>query len=159
MVQNNMASCPMTNSQSFAVNDDENLPEAVCKTQEAVAVLAENFTEWMRAVLDAAYALLTKAKDPQPDNAAIGPSSTPSATTSRIRRFVRLRPDFASWQITVRLQLRRRIHVRDIQGDGGQVGKQLQTICGAAPKRPSDVKFSPAIDAPRSPFRRLHHHC
>ena len=120
MVQNNMASCPMTNSQSFAVNDDENLPEAVCKTQEAVAVLAENLIEWMHAVLAAAYALLAKAKDSQPDNAAIGPSSTPSATTSRIRRFVRLRTDFASWQITVRLQLRRQMHFRaETQGLGG----------------------------------------
>ena len=110
----------MTNSQSFAVNDDEYLPEPVCKTQEAVAMLAENFIEWMRAVLDAAYALLTKAKDSEPDNAAIRPSSTPSAKTSRIRRFVRLRPDFASWQITMRLQLRRRIHFRgETQGRGG----------------------------------------
>ena len=68
----------------------------------------------------------------------------------------------SEWKLKV-VEVRRTaikfIVVRDIQGDGGQVGKQLQTICGASPKRPSDVKFSPAIDAPRSPFRRLHHHC
>ena len=60
----------MTGSQSLALDDDDDLPEAVRKAQEAVAALAENFTEWMRADLDAALASLAKAKDSQPDNAS-----------------------------------------------------------------------------------------
>ena len=96
-----MASCPTANSQSFAVNDDENLREAVCKTQEAVVALVYIFMEWMHANLDTANALLAKAEDSQPDNASHWAFITPSATTSRIRKFVRLRLDFASWQIIV----------------------------------------------------------
>lgn len=61
----------MTGPQSFAFDDDdEDLPEAVRKAQEAVAALADNFTDWMRSDLESALAALAKAKESLPDNAS-----------------------------------------------------------------------------------------
>ncbi len=136
----------MTGSQSLALDDDDNLPEAVRKAQEAVAALAENFTEWMRADLDTALASLAKAKDSQPDNAShlrdiysvchnikgqggsfgydlithVGKSlcdyihDTGSASERKLK------------VVEAHLSAIQFIIDRDIQGDGGQVGKQLQ---------------------------------
>ncbi len=136
----------MTGSQSLALDDDDDLPEAVRKAQEAVAALAENFTEWMRADLDAALASLAKAKDSQPDNAShladihsvchnikgqggsfgyglithVGESlcdyihDTGSASERKLK------------VVEAHLTAMNFILDRDIQGDGGQVGKQLQ---------------------------------
>ena len=136
----------MTGSQSLAHDDDDDLPEAVRKAQEAVAALAENFTEWMRADLDAALASLAKAKDSQPDNAShlrdiysvchnikgqggsfgydlithVGKSlcdyihDTGSASERKLK------------VVEAHLTAIKFIIDRDIQGDGGQVGKQLQ---------------------------------
>ena len=58
----------MTGSQSLATDDDD-VPDAVREAEAAIAALAENFTEWMRADLDKALAALADAKDSQPDNA------------------------------------------------------------------------------------------
>ena len=136
----------MTGSQSLALDDDDDLPEAVRKAQEAVAALAENFTEWMRADLDTALASLAKAKDSQPDNAShlrdiysvchnikgqggsfgydlitnVGKSlcdyihDTGSASARKLK------------VVEAHLTAIKFIVDRDIQGDGGQVGKQLQ---------------------------------
>ena len=136
----------MTGSQSLALDDDDDLPEAVRKAQEAVAALAENFTEWMRADLDAALASLAKAKNSQPDNAShladiysvchnikgqggsfgydlithVGESlcdyihDTGSASERKLK------------VVEAHLTAMNFILDRDIQGDGGQVGKQLQ---------------------------------
>ena len=135
----------MTGSHSLALDDDD-LPEAVRKAQEALAALAENFTEWMRADLDAALASLAKAKDSQPDNAShladiyavchnikgqggsfgydlithVGKSlcdylhDTGSASERKLK------------VVEAHLTAIEVIIDRDIQGDGGQVGKQLQ---------------------------------
>ena len=136
----------MTGSQSLTLDDDDDLPEAVRKAQAAVAALAGNFTEWMRADLDAVLDSLAKAKDSQPDNAShlrdiysvchnikgqggsfgydlithVGKSlcdyihDTGSASERKLK------------VVEAHLTAIKFIVNRDIQGDGGDVGKQLQ---------------------------------
>ncbi len=136
----------MTGSQSLAVDDDEDLPEAVRKAQEAVAALAENFTEWMRADLDTALASLAKAKDSLPDNASHlrdiysvchnikgqGGSFGYDWITHVGKSLCDYIHDAGSASerklkvIEAHLTAIKFILDRDIQGDGGQVGNQLQ---------------------------------
>ncbi len=136
----------MTGSQSLALDDDDDLPEAVRKAQEAVAALAENFTEWMRADLDAALASLAKAKDSQPDNASHlgdiysvchnikgqGGSFGYDLITHVGKSLCDYIHDAGSASerklkvVEAHLTALKFIIDRDIQGDGGQVGKQLQ---------------------------------
>ncbi len=136
----------MTGSQSLALDDDDDLPEAVRKAQEAVAALAENFTEWMRADLDTALASLAKAKDSQPDNASHlrdiysvchnikgqGGSFGYDLIThvgKSLCDYIHDTGSASERKLTVveaHLTAIKFIIDRDIQGDGGQVGKQLQ---------------------------------
>ncbi len=145
MVRGADARYPMTGSQSVALDDDD-LPEAVRKAEAAVAALAENFTEWMRADLDTALASLAKAKDSQPDNAGHvreifnvchnikgqGGSFGYDLITDFGQSLCNYIRDAGSASeqklkvIEVFLTAIRFILDREIQGDGGQVGKQLQ---------------------------------
>ncbi len=137
----------MTGSQTLVLDDDDdNLPEAVRKAQEAVAALAENFSEWMRADLDAALASLAKAKESQPDNASHlgdiysvchnikgqGGSFGYDLITHVGKSLCDYIHDSGSASerklkvVEAHLTALKFIVDRDIQGDGGQVGKQLQ---------------------------------
>ena len=141
----------MTGSQSLVVDDDDDLPEAVRKAQEAVAALAENFTEWMRADLDSALASLAKAKDSLPDNSSHlgdiysvchnikgqGGSFGYDLITHVGKSLCDYIHDAGSASerklkvVEAHLTALKFIIDRDIQGDGGQVGKQLQAKLGS----------------------------
>ncbi len=135
----------MTGSQSVALDDDD-LPEAVRKAEAAVAALAQNFTEWVRADLDKAFALLANARESQPENASHireifgvchnikgqGGSFGYDLIThfgASLCNFIRDAGSASERKLKVvesHLTAIRFILDRDIQGDGGQVGKQLQ---------------------------------
>ena len=135
----------MTGSQSVALDDDD-LPEAVRKAEAAVAALAQNFTEWMRADLDKAFALLADARDSQPENASHvreifnvchnikgqGGSFGYDLITqfgASLCNFIRddgSASDRKLKVVEVHLTAIKFILDRDIQGDGGPVGKQMQ---------------------------------
>ena len=130
----------MTGPQPFAFDDDDDEP------QEAVAALAENFTEWMRADLDAALASLAKAKESQPDNASHlgdiysvchnikgqGGSFGYDLITHVGKSLCDYIHDGGSASerklkvIEAHLTAIKFIIDRDIKGDGGEVGAQLQ---------------------------------
>ena len=139
----------MTGPQSFAFDDDDDdddLPEAVRKAQEAVAALADNFTEWMQGDLDTALASLAKAKESQPDNASHlsdiyavchnikgqGGSFGYDLITNVGKSLCDYIHDAESASerklkiIEAHLTAIKFILDRDIKGDGGEVGEQLQ---------------------------------
>ena len=145
----------MTGPQSLALDDDDDdddhddhddLPEAVRKAQEAVAALAENFTKWMRADLDAALASLAKAKDSQPDNAshlgdiyAVCHNIKGQGGSFGYDLITHVGKSLCDYIHDGRSASERKLKVieayltaikfiidRDIKGDGGEVGAQLQ---------------------------------
>ncbi len=136
---------PMTGSQSFALDGDD-VPEAVRKAEAAVAALAQNFTEWMRADLDKALASLADARASQPENGAPlreifdvchnikGQGGTFGYDLithfgASLCNFIRDAGPASERKLKVveaHLTAIRFILDRDIRGDGGQVGKQLQ---------------------------------
>ena len=135
----------MTGPQSFALDDDD-LPEAVRKAEAAVAALAQNFTELMRADLDKALASLANAKDSRPDNAehlreihgicynvkCLGGSFGYDLITNFGASLCNYIHDTGSASerklkvVEAHLTVIRFVLDRDIQGDGGPVGEQLQ---------------------------------
>ncbi len=135
----------MTGPQSFALDDDD-LPEAVRKAEAAVAAQAQNFTEWMRADLDKALASLANARDSRPDNAehlreingicynvkclagSFGYDLITNVGKSLCDYISDAGPASEGKLKVVEAHLTaiKFIIDRDIQGDGGQVGKQLQ---------------------------------
>ncbi len=137
--------CLMTGPQSPAFDDDEYVPDAIRKAEEAVAALAHNFTEWMRADLDSALAALASAKDAQPDNTTHvreifgvchnmkgqGGSFGYELITQVGDSLCHYLHDAGSASprmlkvIEAHLTAIKFILDRDIQGDGGPVGKQL----------------------------------
>lgn len=140
----------MTEIQGIAVDDgddnDDDLPEAVRNAEAAVAALAENFTKWMRVDLDKALSALADARASQPDNAGplremyevchnikgqggsfgydlitqVGQSLCTyiHGAESASERMLKI--------IEAHLTAIQFILDRDIQGDGGPVGRQLQ---------------------------------
>ncbi len=136
----------MTGSQPFALDDDDELPEAVRAAEAAVAELAENFTEWMREDLDKALASLAAARESQPDNGAQlrdifevchnikgqGGSFGYDLITDVGKSLCDYIHDAESASdrtlkvVEAHLTAIRFILDRDIQGDGGPVGKQLR---------------------------------
>ena len=138
----------MTDPQSFAFDDDDDddLPEAVRKAQEAVAALADNFTDWMRSDLDSALASLAHAKASLPDNASHmsdiyavchnikgqGGSFGYDLITHVGKSLCDYIHDEGSASerklkvVEAHLTAIKFIVDRDIQGEGGDVGKQLQ---------------------------------
>ena len=137
----------MTGPQSPAFeDDDDDLPEAVRKAQEAVAALADNFTDWMRSDLKSALASLAKAKDGLPDNASDirdiyavchnikgqGGSFGYELITDVGKSLCDYIHDAGPASekklkvVEAHLTAIKFILDRDIQGDGGDVGKQLQ---------------------------------
>ncbi len=137
----------MTGSQPFALDDDDDLPEAVRQAEAAVAALADNFTEWMREDLDKALASLAVARDSQPDNAVPvreifgvchnikgqGGSFGYDLITDvgkSLCDFIHVDEPASDRKLKVveaHLTALKFILDRDIQGDGGQVGEQLQS--------------------------------
>lgn len=135
----------MTVSQSLA-EDDDDIPEAVRNAEAAVAALAENFAEWMRADLDKALAALAGAKDSHPDNAdqvreiheichnikGQGGSFGYDLITDVGKSLCDYIHDAGSASdrklkvVEAHLTAIRFIVDRDIKGDGGPVGEQLQ---------------------------------
>ncbi len=146
MVRGADARYSMTGSQSFALDDDDDLPEAVRKAEAAVAALAQNFTEWMRADLDKALASLAVARDSQPENAGHvreifdvchnikgqGGSFGYDLIThvgESLCNFIRDAGSASERKLKVveaHLTAIGFILDREIQGDGGPVGKQMQ---------------------------------
>jgi hypothetical protein len=138
----------MTGPQPFAFDDDDDddLPEAVRKAQEAVAALADNFTDWMKADLDSALESLSKAKETAPDNASHvgdiyavchnikgqGGSFGYGLITDVGKSLCDYIHEGGSASerklkvVEAHLTAIKFIIDRDIQGDGGDVGKQLQ---------------------------------
>ncbi len=139
----------MTVSQPFALDDDDDdgdLPDAVRAAEAAVAALAANFTEWMRDDLDKALASLAAAREAQPDNAAQlreifevchnikgqGGSFGYDLITDVGKSLCDYIHDASSASdrklkvVEAHLTAIRFILDRDIQGDGGPVGKQLK---------------------------------
>ena len=136
----------MTGSQPFALDDDDELPEAVRAAEAAVAELAANFTEWMREDLDKALASLAAARESQPDNGAQlrdifevchnikgqGGSFGYDLITDVGNSLCDYIHDASSASdrtlkvVEAHLTAIRFILDRDIQGDGGPVGNQLR---------------------------------
>jgi chemotaxis protein histidine kinase CheA len=136
----------MTGSLSHATDDDDDLPDAVRQAEAAVAALARNFTEWMRADLEKALAALAKAVDSQPENAehvheiheichnikGQGGSFGYDLITDvggSLCNYVRDNGPASERKLKVieaHLTAIKFILDRDIQGDGGPVGEQLR---------------------------------
>lgn len=138
----------MTGSQQFALDDedDDDIPEAVRQAEAAVAALAQNFTDWMRADLDKALSALADAKAAQPDNAGHvreiydvchnikgqGGSFGYDLITQVGQSLCNYIHDGESASerklkvVEAHLTAIKFILDRDIQGDGGPVGEQLQ---------------------------------
>ena len=137
----------MTGSQPIALDDDEDIPEAVRAAEAAVAALADNFTEWMRADLDKALASLAAAKELQPDNASqlreifdvchnvkgqggsfgYGLITDVGDSLCNFLRDAESASDRKLKVVEAHLNAIKFILDREIQGDGGPVGKQIQT--------------------------------
>ncbi len=137
----------MTGSQPLALDDDDDeLPEAVRAAEAAVAALAKNFTEWMREDLDKALASLAAAREARPDNAgqlrdifevchnikgqggSFGYDLITDVGKSLCDYIHDAGPasDRKLKVVEAHLTAIRFILDRDIQGDGGPVGKQLR---------------------------------
>ncbi len=135
----------MTGLQSFALDGDD-LPEAVRKAEAAVAALAQNFTEWMRADLDKALAALAKAKDSQPENAGhvreifdVCHNIKGQAGSFGYNLITHVGKSLCDYIHDAGSASEQKLKVveahltaigfvldREIQGDGGPVGKQMQ---------------------------------
>lgn len=136
----------MTPSQPLPTDDDDDLPDAVREAEAAVAALAANFTEWMRVDLDSAHAALAEAKQNLPENA--GPVLQIHEICHNIKGqggsfgydlITQVGASLCSYIHDSGSASERKLKVveahltaikfildRDIQGDGGQVGTQLQ---------------------------------
>lgn len=136
----------MTPSQPLPTDDDDDIPDAVREAEAAVAALAANFTEWMRADLDSAHAALAEAKQSLPENA--GPVRQIHEICHNIKGqggsfgydlITQVGESLCDYIHDAGSVSERKLKVveahltaikfildRDIQGDGGPVGAQLQ---------------------------------